>query len=453
VRFQEFVGMFYFVFDLGRNIDLDDIADKVASGSSDLGWTLRKDKPSERFYNPNYLEIIPHFLEIELKPISMKMLDIESWTDVARRREPMLGSRIYSKLIGETKLFSPGSIDVAQMVRIYPNGIAVARTEVDFVGEFDTDHVVGIMNGLMDFDGKMVTATGQVLSLKELFGFVKEELTKLSNARNFLKSPDTYTVILIQEMLDQPKKLDPDDLEIYALSIRRIEDWRRISLDIAKEVQRNVGFYNDEIAIISSRNTLLYLPKVTRDVIEDLYLRGIECLRAMSVLFQYYDLLLTSVVEAFPEISTKIAPEKLEESVIELESLRMEIMRSMDAFRRFTTAISFRVKYVFQTVFKAFGLSEILETLGEKLENVDAILAAAYQVRNSIRERERRRLLEALNILIGVVFSGFIYQTFGPYAFIFAIGILIALLIYFIRREKTLTARLKSHISALKPHR
>jgi len=407
VRVENPAIIFMFIFDLEimQIENYDPISKLFKEGVSS------EERVSERFYEPNYVKMIPPSLRINLPPIQIISPDKSSWNEIVERKGGLFLSFIKR---GRLKLLK--NVEIIPSIRIFNFGIVIVSFKLHLRGALNVDDVVVITNGLVDYNAciviKQISGKGQKgpksMSLLELAKeYVSRILRLLGKKPAIMLHPDTYTIILASNIYPTKQVANeyfspPLNKYIYALSIRRIEDYKKINIRLAARTQKNIDFRENDICIISFRNTLLYLPGLGEELINNVYVIPIEIANAIAVKLRYFDLILFKELHEL----TPTALSFIEESIERLESLRIHVINVLTALERYQTARSFRVKRVLNRALEVLGVNEVIERIHRKIEGIDQLAGGLYNV----QQFRRARQLELIFLLLAIVSLDIIWR-------------------------------------------
>lgn len=357
---------------------------------------IAREHPDATLYHSRYLEAAPNYMTVDLPIAKLKGIGVQSFQELGRIRH-----EIYQQLLQEKPDILQG-LALSTSFRFFPwHGCSIIL-QLSLEGNFHAEHIVALVNGLMDHNGRVRLAGGHTKTLLE---YVKPFYNRLLPQRarfgnkhsgrfcsgNNVRSQNYADEPVIYEKLSVivPTALDPELPEasqylehsylkcIAGVAIRRIEQFRELHAEVVKRVQKNTALFDRELLLLNFHNLLLYVNE--RNLPVSFYVTLFESLKNLSALLHHYDLSTYKNIARVDRLPTSY--KAIRSFSGGLERTRFEAIQALNTYRMLTTATSTRVTELTDRGVKVFRLHPLEQGLSYRLEEIDVLLARVYSLR------------------------------------------------------------------------
>jgi hypothetical protein len=349
----------------------------------------------ERFYDKRYLRLVEHVISIDLGTLELSGIDGSAATRIAEERRTISGEA-YRRILDTPSILQGTTL--VSYARIYPTGVCVIRAQIDLPEELDADQLVGLTNAIADFDAPLLTTGQERVSLRDIFKRHIRLLTQGEELAGF--AFDIYSIIvpgcLLPDWNDAKRYYDPKyELELFAVSVRRVENWRNLDVDMPRRTQRSISPYLSDLVIPNFHNALVY---ARSELPTDFFIVGIETIRASRHLMQEFDFAINSRLKKLTQIPR--SRKELEEMLQETENLRIRSAAALEEFRMLSASAATRTTIMLQALTETFGLDTMVNSLRSKIEDLDSLLVSQYGI---LAQKEAERASNFLQWLLVVL--------------------------------------------------
>jgi len=378
-------------------------------------WKIEDEKIDERLYHPRYIHAVSPTKVIIIPPLRLRGIDINSFNSIV-----LLHENIYQKLVeNKPKILDDVTLNVK--IRVYPGNMCSFILRLVLSGEYEAEHLIALINGLLDHESKVILQSGESVTLTHILSFYYPALlNSTSDPQKTFSFYETFSLI-VPKYIEPELKVEeyfkePFNYCLFGIAIRRIEHFRDFNMELTKQTQKNLALYDSEIVILNYHNMFAYVSEKHLSV--GVYLRIVESLKVLAALLHYYDITTYKQLSTIEKFPTKLR--ELKHITEELEANRINALRTIDTFRMLTSASATRVKMLMDHGIRIFGLNPIEESLDYKLREIEELLAKQYNLQLQKQLQVMTILLAIFSILITVIevigvdrFVEFVRRLFG----------------------------------------
>lgn len=360
-------------------------------------WEIKEDEFDTRIFHSRYVTAISPCIRITPPPIQMQGIDRESflsipWPAGSERRS------LFQQLVEEKSTILTNE-NIQALIRIFPEGIHSYSLCLNLDGEYRAEHLVALVNGLLDFDAKLIRDPDQMVRTRDIVDSLHHTLALCYTTCNSKKRGvdyETFSVIAPQQITPLLASIEdyfaePYNQELFGVSIRRALQFRDIRADIPKRTQRNIALYKSDIVILNYHNLFVYAKEQLKI---DFYLQIVETLKATAALLHYYDVKVYEQLRAISDFPIKASKRK---SLADgLEQTRLDAIKALDTFRMLTALSATRAKIVLDHGTEVFEIRALVESINSKLRDIDSLLTSQYDL-------QLQKQIWLITIILGVV--------------------------------------------------
>ncbi len=339
-------------------------------------WVVGLEEVEARIFHSRYREIVSPLTRIVCQDHGIECLDMGSFESIPWPK----GTVSYSTF----KLFLEEKGDVLNgktfrpVIFLYPEGVTLFEILLKLDGDFSVDHLVALVNGLIDFDAKLRMLNGERVTLQETVARIAERLVqKQVNQDRFFERFSVISATAFTPNLETGDDYfsTPYFKELAGVAIRRALQYQDIRPKLLKPVE-NLALYRSDVVTLTYHNMLCVLHG---QLGLEFYLCIVRALKAMTTLLQHYD------IEAYRLIrEIKRMPRWMRlvrKRIRELEQLRLGITRSLDAYRMLTAVSATRARMILQKALEIFSIKDLVADLKDSMVEIDELLSGDYRVR------------------------------------------------------------------------
>lgn len=339
-------------------------------------WVFEEEIIEPRLFHKRYIQTVSPLNKITFPPFKIDGIDIALFSSIAWPQGSNKKS-IFQQFVEEKAGVLCGK-NMLVCVYTYPESGIVFDISLNLDGDYKAEHLIALINGLLDFNAKLILNSGMKVRLEDLLKDVYNPMLELPSEE--LDYFETFSIIVPQELKPSLANIDdyfeePYIQDLYATLIRRGLQFQDIRIDLLKKV-KNIALYKSDIVTITYHNMFCYLKG---QLSLDFYIGVIRTLKIMLALLHYYDIKAYNEIKKLKTIPRKLG--KIKETTQKLETLQLDISRILDCYRMLTTVSATRARMLFEHVIRIFQIRDIEKNLKDKMDRIDDLLSKEYNLR------------------------------------------------------------------------
>jgi len=338
-------------------------------------WKIEDEKVDKKFYYSRYIDAVSPCKVITIPNLYLRGIDTNSFNSIVLSEE-----NIYQKLVENKPKFLDGTT-LNVKVRVYPERMCSFILRMDLRGEYEAENLIALINGLMDRGAKVVLESGESATLTGiLYPYYSALLNSTSDSQKTFSFYESFSIIAPKYIEPQLRVEDyfnePFNYYLFGVAIRRLEHFRDINMELAKQNQKNIALYGSEIVMLNYHNMFAYVSEKHLPI--EFYLRIMESLKSFAAILHYYDITTYKQLSAIKKFPTKLR--ELKHITEKLEHTRINALKAIDTFRMLTSASATRIRMLMDHGIRIFELNSLEENLNYKLHEIEDLLSKQYNL-------------------------------------------------------------------------
>lgn len=339
-------------------------------------WVEEAEEQEARILHPRYREVMSPVRRFVACEYNVESLDSESFRSIPWPRGTERRSRF--ELFSDEKGEIVADIAFRPVVNLYPEGIVIFEIPLRLEGELTVNHVIALINGLLDFGAKLILTDGQIVTLQQVVARTAEELIQREVcSESFFESFSVISATSLRPVLATGDGYfqAPYFKDLSGIAIRRALQYQDIRPSLLKPV-RNLALYSSDVVTLTYHNMLCV---VRGQLSLDFYLSIVRALKAMTTMLQHYDVEAYRAIQQIRRIPKRIR--QVRKQIRELEELRLGMTRSLDAYRMLTSVTATRARMMINEGLEVFSIRSLVSDVRDSMNEFDELLSREYAVR------------------------------------------------------------------------
>lgn len=298
---------------------------------------------------------------------------------------------------------------------LFESGFLVFQLKIDVKSEISVREVNEIINNMIsnrsiclgDILYNYIELAQYVLKLikKELFTEHDEDIM-LSEAYSIIRPSEFIPPMEASKIIGNEFERD-----FYEATIRRIPDMAEASIDIARNEQKNMSAYNNDLVYLNYHNFLVYVVPEKKHLPPELYIELVNQFKLYIANLYYMQGEVTANLAKLQEIPNRF--NVLNKENAWLDSYRFKLLKSKEEFQSAIDTTAARVSWFNKTAYEKFEINAKETRLEHDFDQIEQVISRRFSL---LREKHLQRisliltifslLLAAVDILVGILLAG-----------------------------------------------
>lgn len=184
------------------------------------------------------------------------------------------------------------------------------------------------------------------------------------------------------------------ETELYEAAIRRVPDMSEQVIEVARNEQKNLSVYNDDLVFLNYHNFLVFVVPARNHLPADLYIELVNQFKLFIANLSYMQNEVTANLAQLRSIPTALSTLSSESEWLDL--YRFKFLKAKEEFESAIDIAAVRVSWFNKSAHDKFGIFEKQARLERDLDEIEKIITRKLSL---LREKHLQRISTILTIL------------------------------------------------------